>query len=324
MRVLPHALSESLSTHIHLTLSLHYTIPNHMHLILSVIICTLHPLESYAPYSMLDNYSEFTCARTVFLAVSLMERFKRDCACLTAIGADLVSFNANCTAHPPGCIHSAVCEDNPGINASRKVSGAVHLKLVGATCLHVASKLEDVCYIGVIDFLQHLHNMTISDINAYAYTVEDILLLEEKVLNRSDFNVYIPTLVDFLHIYIECVPMLKCDGVVQSLSAYLGEVTLLFPRYFSDKHAPSLIASSVILYSMTCCDFQYDSSLFHCVSRYDLSDLITCIDSIAAAHTLISRSHRDSSVFTKYDTSKTLRVSSMLVPELTSIHERLR
>ena len=273
---------------------------------------------------MLDNYSEFTCARTVFLAVSLMERFKRDCACLTAIGADLVAFNTACPLHPSGCIHSTVCESSSGTNASKKVSGAVHLKLLGATCYHVASKLEDVCYIGVIDFLQHLHNMTVSDDTAYAYTVDDILQLEEKLLNRSDFNVYIPTLVDFLHIFIECVPRLKCDVFVQSLSAYLGEVSLLFPRYFSDRHAPSLVASSVILYSMACCSFQFDSSLFQCLSGYKMSDLVVCIDAIGAAHTLVSRSHRDSSVFKKYDTPTSLRVSNIIVPALTVIHERLR
>ena len=253
-----------------------------------------------------------------------MERFKRDCACLTAIGTDLVAFNTASPLHPSGCLQSAVCNSSPGTNASKIVSAAVHLKLLGATCYHVASKLEDVCYIGVIDFLQHLHNMTIADVTAYAYTVDDILQLEEKLLNRSDFNVYIPTLVDFLHIYIECVPKLKSDAIVQSMSAYLGEVTLLFPRYFSDRHAPSLIASSVILYSMTCCSFQYDLSLFQCLSRYKISDLVVCIDSIGAAHTLVSRSHRDSSVFKKYDTPKSLRVSNLVVPALTVIHERLR
>ncbi len=52
-------------------------------------------------------------------------------------------------------------------------------QLIGATCLHIASKVEDVSYIGVDDIALCLDRM---------YEPRDILDIEETVLNSLQFQ----------------------------------------------------------------------------------------------------------------------------------------
>ncbi len=52
-------------------------------------------------------------------------------------------------------------------------------QLIGATCLHIASKVEDVSYIGVDDLALCLDRM---------YETRDILNMEETVLNSLQFQ----------------------------------------------------------------------------------------------------------------------------------------
>jgi hypothetical protein len=57
-------------------------------------------------------------------------------------------------------------------------------QLLGATCLHVASKCEDVSYIGVEDLAMCADNV---------YTSAEVLKMEEKLLNTLNFTLSIPT-----------------------------------------------------------------------------------------------------------------------------------
>lgn len=57
-------------------------------------------------------------------------------------------------------------------------------QLLGATCLHVASKCEDVSYIGVEDLAMCADNV---------YTSAEVLKMEEKLLNTLNFTLSVPT-----------------------------------------------------------------------------------------------------------------------------------
>lgn len=57
-------------------------------------------------------------------------------------------------------------------------------QLLGATCLHVASKCEDVSYIGVEDLAMCADNV---------YTSVEVLEMEEKLLNTLNFTLSVPT-----------------------------------------------------------------------------------------------------------------------------------
>lgn len=67
-------------------------------------------------------------------------------------------------------------------------------QLLGATCLHVASKCEDVSYIGVEDLAMCANNI---------YSSTEILRMEESLLNGLDFCLAVPTGIVFgVYIFI--------------------------------------------------------------------------------------------------------------------------
>ena len=91
-------------------------------------------------------------------------------------------------------------------------------QLLGATCLHIASKCEDVSYIGVDDLA------VCAD---HAYLSEHILELEEQVLNCLRFQLSRATVLDFVNIYIEHCPYVdSLDRRVALVSRYLAELSL--------------------------------------------------------------------------------------------------
>jgi Cyclin, C-terminal domain/Cyclin, N-terminal domain len=242
-----------------------------------------------------------------------MERFKRDCHCPTAVGDDMVAFSSSSSSSSHGNIGSSSqphqtnsCKGNE-LNACRSAS-AIHLKLLGATCLHMASKLEDVAYVGVRDFLLLMAN---SDPERNTYRVADILQLEETLLTRSNFEMYLPTVIDFLHTYFDCIPGLKELEPIQNLSKFLGEVSLLFPSIFAQRHAPSVIATSVLSYAMSYFGFRDADSALRDVSEYRTVDIIACVHSVASAHKCIERKHIYSAVTQKYSTLKFSMVSQL-------------
>ncbi|CAI5730866.1 unnamed protein product [Peronospora destructor] len=73
-------------------------------------------------------------------------------------------------------------------------------QLLGATCLHVASKCEDVSYIGVEDLAMCADNV---------YTSVEVLEMEEKLLNTLNFTLSVPTALDFLNIYERMIPPMQ-------------------------------------------------------------------------------------------------------------------
>lgn len=238
-----------------------------------------------------------------------MERFKKDCNCPTALGDDMVHFGNSChgQAESSSQIHQLSLSRGSDHHACRHAS-AIHLKLLGATCLHMASKLEDVAYVGVRDFLLLMVN---SDTERNIYRVADILKLEETLLTRSNFEMYLPTVIDFLHIYFDCIPGLKELEPIQNLSKYLAEVTLLFPSMFAQRHVPSTVATSVMSYTMSYFHFSGSDRALWDVCECKVSDIVVCVQSVAAAHRCVERRHLDTSVSQKYSVTKFSHVSQL-------------
>jgi len=128
-------------------------------------------------------------------------------------------------------------------------------QLLGATCLHVASKCEDVSYIGVEDLASCGDNI---------YTVKDVLKMEEDILKLLNFKLIIPTSLDFLNLmFIEAGKKTSEEssshrmGVDRSKEVlgtrlshwahYLAELAL--QEYHFARLTPSEVAAAVMVYA---------------------------------------------------------------------------
>ena len=184
----------------------------------------------------------------------------------------------------------------------------VNLTLLAGTCLHVASKLEDVSYMGLRDMAALMTDFGGID---GPCALDGMLALEERLLNRDDFNIYIATVIDFLYVYFECFIGLKEIQSIQHMSTYLSELTLLFPDQISEKYNSSLVAISVLCYAMAYSEFKYDGYVVECLSLYSRANISECIRSIHSAHNEISNSHRSCAVFGRYDSPRYTHVSTL-------------
>ena len=125
------------------------------------------------------------------------------------------------------------------------VTSDEEVKLLGATCLHIASKCEDVSYIGIKDLAEQTENI---------FEPKQILLMEEKVLNALSFDVYIPTVIDFVSVYLECVSEMAfpSNPIAPFLIMFITESLLLSNDAI--EQTPSILAYCVIRYAMLCLD----------------------------------------------------------------------
>lgn len=133
-------------------------------------------------------------------------------------------------------------------------------QLLGATCLHVASKCEDVSYIGVEDLAMCADNV---------YTSAEVLKMEEKLLNTLNFTLSVPTgllthyclqlrvcerassnvlfaALDFLNIYQRMIPPIQKK--TSMLAHYLLELAL--QEYQFLKYLPSVVATCCLSMAM--------------------------------------------------------------------------
>jgi hypothetical protein len=111
------------------------------------------------------------------------------------------------------------------------------LALLSATCLHVASKCEDISYIGVEDLVSRAGKV---------FSSRELLDLEERILKKLDFAVAASTTIDFVHIFLgqASVPAAR---KLQLLAGYLAELSL-FSRAF-DGAPRRTVAEAIVLYA---------------------------------------------------------------------------
>ncbi len=170
-------------------------------------------------------------------------------------------------------------------------------QLLGATCLHIASKCEDVSYIGVEDLVVCADKV---------YKPEDVLQLEEHVLNALDFRICVPTAIDFLNVFTvrlcysaeedaRCTVRAACEGPqpaplplmpvpddVRSLAQYLAELTLQEHQFIS--RLPSLVAASCLVLALYYRDVPISQPRIKAVTGYSLQDMRECIKLLRKVH----------------------------------------
>jgi len=114
-------------------------------------------------------------------------------------------------------------------------------QLIGATCLHIASKCEDVSYIGIDDLAMCADSV---------FKPQDVLQMEEEVLNVLDFTLSVPTVLDFVTLFIEISRFhLTIPGNrFAFFCKYMAEISLLNHEFSMTR--PSLVATSIIVYSL--------------------------------------------------------------------------
>ena len=251
----------------------------------------------------------------MFLAAALMGRFKMKHRSSTA-----ATNTSKATSHSVNNgSDNGLAPETSSAFESRTSSGS---RLLGATCLHVASKLEDVSFLGVRDLLAL---MAESD-SCRPYTVADMLQMEEALLTVSGFELYVPTVIDFLHIYFDSIPCLQGAETVHCMSRYLGEVTLLFPSQFGERHASSLIATAILCYSMTYFKIEWEIALLMHYSTFSSSCVSVCVRSVAGAHTAMDFRHSDSATSRRYDVATFYNISqlpSMASQNLLTLQKKL-
>ncbi|KAF0715391.1 Aste57867_3394 [Aphanomyces stellatus] len=137
-------------------------------------------------------------------------------------------------------------------------------QLLGATCLHVASKCEDVSYIGVEDLSMCADNV---------YTSIEVLKMEEQLLNTLNFTLSVPTALDFLNIYQKMMkPLPKKTSM---LAQYLSELALQEYRFL--RYLPSCVATCCLSLALYCVEGYPMTPELQAASRYAWNDLKECM-----------------------------------------------
>ena len=182
------------------------------------------------------------------------------------------------------------------------------LRLIAATSLYIASKCEDVSHIGIGNLAFH------SDIEHSSFESSDILSTEEALLNALDFDIYLPTVIDYLHIQLHCVPELL-DITLGMFARYMAELSLLHWRFLH--YSPSKIALSICVYSLLALKqpSHWPSTLSN-LSFYPYVDLIDCITDLRECHRIMP-SFGFSTVYRRYTKQEHRKVA--LIPPVMQI-----
>jgi len=150
-------------------------------------------------------------------------------------------------------------------------------QLIGATCLHIASKCEDVSYIGIDDLAMCADSV---------FKPADVLSMEEVVLNVLGFTLSIPTILDFVTLFIE---ILNIDGNTQDTFSffckYIAEICMLNHEFSLMR--PSLVATSIVIYSLHVFRYSWAQS-FPNFSVYKLRELKEVTENIHAWHSMMN------------------------------------
>ena len=119
-------------------------------------------------------------------------------------------------------------------------------RMIGTTFLHIASKCEDVSYIGVADLIALPLGHPQEEPQKQA---AELLELQEKVLNVLEFRLAVPTVLDFLQGFLYGMELDRFQTFSQLMSActYFAELSLLELQFTS--FLPSCTAAAIVAYS---------------------------------------------------------------------------
>lgn len=147
------------------------------------------------------------------------------------------------------------------------------LQLVGAACMLVAAKFEEIYPPEVSEFVY---------ITDDTYTAQQVLRMEHLVLKTLSFDISIPTCLDFLSRYL-----LAAGGTSESqlkyLSQYLCELTLIHSKIYL-KYVPSTIAAASMYLSNAVLGFTPWTPTLEFYSGYTADSLQSCIADLHKMH----------------------------------------
>ncbi|EQC39305.1 CMGC/CDK/CDC2 protein kinase [Saprolegnia diclina VS20] len=144
-------------------------------------------------------------------------------------------------------------------------------QLLGATCLHVASKCEDVSYIGVEDLSMCADNV---------YTSMQVLQMEEQLLNTLNFTLAVPTALDFLNIYQRS--MVTLEKKTSMLAQYLSELAL--QEYSFLKFLPSVVATCCLSLALYAVHGYSMTPELQAACQYNWDDLKECMGTLTEVY----------------------------------------
>jgi len=107
------------------------------------------------------------------------------------------------------------------------------LQLVGVTALLIACKYEEIYPPEVNDCVFITDN---------AYTREEVLDMEQKVVHKLRFNITVPTAYPFLQRFLNVV---KASTLIKHAATYYTERTL--QEYDLNKYRPSVVSASAVI-----------------------------------------------------------------------------
>eukprot|EP00249_Psilotum_nudum_P028994 c39081_g1_i1 orf=330-1733(-) len=173
--------------------------------------------------------------------------------------------------------------------ASQSISRK-NLQLAGVTAMLVAAKYEEICYPQIDDLV------FISD---SAFTREDVLSMEIKMLNKLRFNLTVPTPYVFIIRFLKAA---SADEQLEHLALYFAELCLT--EYVMMKFQPSLLAAAAVYTAK--CTLQklplWDRIIqFH--TGYSETQLKVCANLMVAFHENAKTGHQKT-VYEKYASSK--------------------
>ena len=185
-----------------------------------------HQCRSVLVEWMLKFLSDTTnvCDRTIYFAMSLLDRFFY-----------LVVFN-NQQLLRPTKVYSYITAGTKEFSlVSDESISESDLLMIGASCLHIASKCEDVSYLALSFIIQELKNcatFTYNDQSNPANSENNsFVAIEEVLLNVLEFDLYLSNLYDFVVFYSQ---IMEIEFHVLSrtilLAHYLAELTLFYPE----------------------------------------------------------------------------------------------
>ncbi|NXJ13442.1 CCNA2 protein, partial [Odontophorus gujanensis] len=175
------------------------------------------------------------------------------------------------------------------------------LQLVGTAAMLLASKFEEIYPPEVAEFVY---------ITDDTYNKKQVLRMEHLILKVLSFDLAAPTINQFLTQYFLHQ---QTNSKVESLSMYLGELTLIDADPYL-KYLPSVIAAAAfLLASYTITGQTWPESLCK-VTGYTLEDIKPCLMDLHKTY-LKAAQHTQQSIREKYKSTKYHAVSLIDPPE---------
>lgn len=176
------------------------------------------------------------------------------------------------------------------------------LQLVGAAAMFLAAKFEEIYPPDVGEFVY---------ITDDTYTKKQVLRMEHLILKVLNFDVAVPTSIQFLKRFLKAA---DADKKTEHLTHYLCELSLI--EFDCLQYVPSkMAAAATCLACYTVSGKLMDRSMEHYM-EYDISELMPLIKRLHEIHQA-AESHQQQAIYEKYKDAKYDCVSK--IPPVTNL-----